>query len=80
MLNNLDQEKAESIRTILLSSANLRLRKRFIGFVNMICRAYHDSWDKKITLYWKDELIKQAGILRDRLPDFCVDRDYRWWL
>ncbi len=31
------------------------------------------------TVYWKDELLKQAKMDRNDLPDFCVDRDYRWW-
>ncbi len=32
-----------------------------------------------VTVYWKDSLIQQAGIDRKNLPEFCVDRDYRWW-
>lgn len=32
------------------------------------------------TVYWKDELLCQAGITRDELPPGCVDRDYRWWV
>lgn len=27
-------------------------------------------------IYFKDTLLKQAGISRDSLPDYCVDRDY----
>ena len=32
------------------------------------------------TVYWKDSLLQQAGIDRKDLPEFCVDRDYRWWV
>lgn len=32
------------------------------------------------TVYWKDSLLEQAGINREDLPGFCVDRDYRWWM
>lgn len=52
----------------------------FIDYVNMIVRTYYDNWGKKITIYWKDGLLRQAGIERKDLPEFCVDRDYRWWL
>ena len=27
-------------------------------------------------IYWKDSLIKKAGIMRESMPDNCVDRDY----
>lgn len=39
---------------------------------------HHNS---NATVYWKDSLLQQAGG-KDRkdLPEFCVDRDYRWWL
>ena len=35
------------------------------------------------TVYFKDEILKQAGISREFLNSYwsgCVDRDYRWWL
>jgi len=32
------------------------------------------------TVYWKDSLLEQAGVDRKDLPEFCVGRDYRWWL
>ena len=34
------------------------------------------------TVYFKDELLKQAGVSREFINSYwagCVDRDYRWW-
>lgn len=32
------------------------------------------------TIYWKDSILNEAGIGRELLPGFCVDRDYKFWL
>lgn len=31
------------------------------------------------TVYWKDGFIEKMGIIRDSLPNNCVNRDYKWW-
>lgn len=46
----------------------------FVHIVNMYIQ--HNS---NANVYWKDSLLEQAGINRKDLPEFCVDRDYRWW-
>jgi DNA repair photolyase len=38
------------------------------------CEDYIGEYDAKI--YFKDSLLKQAGVSRSELPDNCVDRDY----
>lgn len=41
-------------------------------FMNMVMRQLSGV----IKIYWKDGLLKAAGITRDQLPPNCVDRDY----
>lgn len=45
--------------------------RNFIAFVNHILK-----WREGVKIYWKDSLLKQAGIDRKELPTHCVDRDY----
>lgn len=40
-------------------------------FVEMVCAMFPDS-----RFYFKDTLLKQAGMERSELPSNCVDRDY----
>jgi len=47
---------------------NIPLLQNFIKIIN------NTLYDKKI--YWKDSLLKQAGINRQDLPSNCVDRDF----
>lgn len=42
-------------------------------------RAVHNRVPVNSTVYWKEELLKQAGIDRGELPIECVNRDYKWW-
>jgi DNA repair photolyase len=63
------QQFCDHYKIGLLSGSNndrLMLLK-WVTLINNIC-------DKPI--YWKDELLKQAGINRQDLPSNCVGRDY----
>ena len=31
------------------------------------------------TVYWKEGFIEKMGIIRNSLPENCVNRDYKWW-
>jgi DNA repair photolyase len=46
--------------------------KYFIISVNM----YLDKNSPDTTIYWKDDILKKAGISRDSLPSNCVSRDF----
>lgn len=41
-------------------------------FMNMVMRQLSGV----VKIYWKDGLLKAAGIARDQLPSNCIDRDY----
>ncbi len=47
-----------------------QLHKFFSDVLLMVCAAH----GRKV--YFKDSLLKQAGINRKELPDNCIDRDY----
>lgn len=34
---------------------------------------------EKKTIYWKEGFIEKMGIIRESLPENCVNRDYKWW-
>lgn len=43
----------------------------FINAMNEIAKNTH--------IYWKDTLLKQAGITRSEMPSNCVNRDFNIW-
>lgn len=32
-----------------------------------------------VTIYWKESILKAAGVSRESLPEMCVDRDFKFW-
>jgi hypothetical protein len=44
------------------------------NFIRHICKQL--KWHSTAKIYFKDSLLKQAGINRSELPDNCVNRDY----
>ncbi len=58
-----------------LESGKCYLKKDIIQFMNKV--NFQLSMTSKIPkIYWKDTLLKKAGILREELPENCVSRDY----
>jgi len=49
-------------------------KKQLINFITGTNELFSDLL--KTPIYWKDSLLKQAGILREQLPENCVNRDY----
>lgn len=49
-------------------------KKQLINFITGTNELLSDLL--KTPIYWKDSLLKQAGILREQLPENCVNRDY----
>ena len=49
--------------------------RSFKGFDNPFCRGCNFLGEKH-KIYFKDSLLKQAGIKREDLPENCVGRDY----
>ena len=48
--------------------------KHFLSRVNSFIKNTSTA-----TVYWKDSILKEAGIERESLPDCCVNRDYKFW-
>jgi DNA repair photolyase len=46
--------------------------RAFISTINIMLLEKND----KITIYWKDDLLKKASMTREDLPGNCVGRDY----
>lgn len=46
----------------------------FVSLVNSLIKERSTA-----TIYWKDSILKEAGIDRESLPSFCVNRDYKFW-
>jgi DNA repair photolyase len=46
----------------------------FISGVNMLANALNE----KTTIYWKDDILKQADLKREDLSNNCVDRNYNF--
>lgn len=44
-------------------------------FIEKLLR-YFDHWEWDTKIYFKDGLLRQAGINREDLPGYCVTRDY----
>ncbi|GHT09085.1 hypothetical protein FACS189426_06420 [Bacteroidia bacterium] len=49
-------------------------KKQLVEFMNKVIKVTSQYYGVKI--YFKDSLLKQAGINREDLPDNCVGRDY----
>ncbi len=47
--------------------------RNFIRNINYLAKQHRGK-----TIYWKDEILKKAGVKRDLLPYFCVDRDFNF--
>ncbi len=58
------KHKPEEIR-VFMNKVNIHL-----SFSNV---------DPVPTVYWKDGLLKQAGVTRNELPQNCVGRDFKYW-
>ena len=53
-------------------------KKEITDFVKeciKLTRVY-EEYNKAVKIYFKDSLLKQAGINREDLPNNCVNRDY----
>jgi len=48
--------------------------KKLNTFVEFVC-AMKTKDNKKLTVYFRDSLLKQAGIRREDLPENCVNRE-----
>jgi DNA repair photolyase len=57
-----------------LESGKKYSKKELNDFINFVCSG--KSLPTQYKIYFKDGLLKQAGISRSELPDNCVDKDY----